>query len=41
LRSKQDSLARSDSEIRDQVGMKEFLDEKSYRPGLGPYRRKS
>jgi feruloyl-CoA hydratase/lyase len=39
LRSKQDSLVRNDKEIRDQVGMKQFLDEKSYRPGLGPYRR--
>jgi trans-feruloyl-CoA hydratase/vanillin synthase len=40
LRSKQDSLARNDTEIREQVGMKQFLDEKTYRPGLGPYRRK-
>ncbi len=39
LRSKQDSLMRNDKEIRDQVGMKQFLDERSYRPGLGPYRR--
>jgi len=39
LRSKQDSLMRHDKEIRDQVGMKQFLDEKTYRPGLGPYRR--
>ena len=39
LRSKQDSLTRNNSEIRDKVGMKQFLDEKSYRPGLGPYRR--
>ena len=39
LRSKQDSLMRSDKEIREQVGMKQFLDEKTYRPGLGPYRR--
>jgi feruloyl-CoA hydratase/lyase len=39
LRSKQDSLMRNDKEIRDQVGMTQFLDEKSYRPGLGPYRR--
>jgi trans-feruloyl-CoA hydratase/vanillin synthase len=39
LRSKQDSLVRSDKEIRDQVGMKQFLDDKTYRPGLGPYRR--
>jgi trans-feruloyl-CoA hydratase/vanillin synthase len=40
LRCKQDSLARNDKEIREQVGMKQFLDDKSYRPGLGPYQRK-
>jgi trans-feruloyl-CoA hydratase/vanillin synthase len=39
LRSKQDSLVRNDKEIREQVGMKQFLDEKSYRPGLGPFKR--
>ena len=39
LKSKQDSLARNDKEIREQAGMKQFLDEKSYRPGLGPFRR--
>jgi trans-feruloyl-CoA hydratase/vanillin synthase len=39
LRCKQDSLMRNDKEIRDQVGMKQFLDEKAFRPGLGPYRR--
>ena len=39
LGAKQDSLARSDKEIADKVGMKKFLDEKSYRPGLGAYRR--
>jgi feruloyl-CoA hydratase/lyase len=39
LRAKQDSLARADSEIREQVGMRQFLDEKTYRPGFGPYRR--
>ena len=39
LGAKQDSLHRADKEIADKVGMKEFLDEKSYRPGLGPYRR--
>src|SRR5690349_4660335 len=37
LSAKQDSLARNDKEVSDKVGMKEFLDEKSYRPGLGPY----
>jgi feruloyl-CoA hydratase/lyase len=40
LRSKQDSLVRNDKEISQQVGMKQFLDDKSYRPGLGPYQRK-
>ena len=39
LGAKQDSLHRADKEIADKVGMKEFLDEKSYRPGLGPYQR--
>jgi trans-feruloyl-CoA hydratase/vanillin synthase len=37
LKSKQDSLARNDKEIREQVGMKQFLDDKTYRPGLGPF----
>ena len=41
LGSKQDSLHRKDKEIADKVGMKQFLDEKSYRPGLGPYERKT
>lgn len=39
LGAKQDSLHRADKEIGDKVGMKKFLDEKSYRPGLGPYQR--
>jgi feruloyl-CoA hydratase/lyase len=39
LRCKQDQLARTDKEIGEQVGMKKFLDEKAYRPGLGPYQR--
>ncbi len=39
LRAKQDSLARADTEIREQVGMRQFLDDKTYRPGFGPYRR--
>jgi trans-feruloyl-CoA hydratase/vanillin synthase len=39
LGAKQDSLQKADKEIADRVGMKEFLDEKSYRPGLGPYER--
>jgi trans-feruloyl-CoA hydratase/vanillin synthase len=37
LAAKQDSLARNDKEASDKVGMKQFLDEKTYRPGLGPY----
>jgi trans-feruloyl-CoA hydratase/vanillin synthase len=39
LKSKQDSLVRNDKETREQVGMKQFLDEKTYRPGLGPFKR--
>jgi trans-feruloyl-CoA hydratase/vanillin synthase len=39
LKSKQDSLSKNDKEIREQHGMKQFLDEKSYRPGLGPFRK--
>lgn len=39
LAVKQDSLMRLDKEIGDRVGMTEFLDNKSYRPGLGPYKR--
>jgi trans-feruloyl-CoA hydratase/vanillin synthase len=39
LGAKQDSLHKADKEIADKVGMKKFLDEKSYRPGLGPYQR--
>jgi trans-feruloyl-CoA hydratase/vanillin synthase len=39
LKSKQDSLSRNDKEIREQHGMKQFLDDKSYRPGLGPFKR--
>lgn len=37
LAAKQDSLARNDKEVSDKVGMKQFLDEKIYRPGLEPY----
>jgi trans-feruloyl-CoA hydratase/vanillin synthase len=37
LGAKQDSLHRKDKEIADKVGMKQFLDDKTYRPGLGPY----
>ena len=36
---KQDSLSRNDKEINDKVGMNKFLDDKSYRPGFGPYER--
>jgi trans-feruloyl-CoA hydratase/vanillin synthase len=38
LGAKQDSLARNDKEISEKVGMKQFLDDKTYRPGLGPYK---
>ncbi|HTI85326.1 MAG TPA: p-hydroxycinnamoyl CoA hydratase/lyase [Alphaproteobacteria bacterium] len=41
LGSKQDSLHRHDKEIADKVGMKQFLDDKSYRPGLGPFQSKA
>jgi trans-feruloyl-CoA hydratase/vanillin synthase len=41
LGSKQDSLHRKDKEIADKVGMKQFLDDKSYRPGLGPFKSKA
>ncbi len=33
------ALQSNDKEIREQHGMKQFLDEKSYRPGLGPFRK--
>jgi trans-feruloyl-CoA hydratase/vanillin synthase len=39
LGAKQAALQKADKEIADKVGMKEFLDAKSYRPGLGPYKR--
>ena len=39
LAVKQDSLMRLDKEIGDRVGMTEFIDKKTYRPGLGPYKR--
>ena len=29
----------TDKEIREQHVMKQFLDDKSYRPGLGPFKR--
>ncbi len=37
LAVKQEALAKADKEIGDKVGLKKFLDDKSYRPGLGPY----
>lgn len=40
LGAKQDSLAKNDKESADKVGMKQFLDDKSYRPGYGPYQSK-
>ncbi len=36
---KQEAMHKADKEIGEKVGMKEFLDAKSYRPGLGPYKR--
>jgi len=36
---KQEALARNDREISGRTGLNAFLDEKSYRPGLGPYAR--
>lgn len=39
LKIKQDSLARNDREIGEKVGMKQFLDDKTFRPGLGAYER--
>jgi trans-feruloyl-CoA hydratase/vanillin synthase len=39
LAVKQDAMHKADKEIGEKVGMKEFLDAKSYRPGLGPYKR--
>jgi trans-feruloyl-CoA hydratase/vanillin synthase len=39
LAVKQEAMHKADKEIGEKVGMKEFLDSKSYRPGLGPYQR--
>jgi len=39
LRCKSDALQRVDQEHGRQEGMKQFLDEKSFRPGLGTYKR--
>ena len=41
LGAKQDSLSKNDKEVADRAGMKQFLDDKSYRPGFGPYRSKT
>lgn len=41
LGAKQDSLSKNDKEAAEKVGMKQFLDEKTYRPGLGPYQSKA
>ena len=40
LRCKSDALQRVDKEQGRQEGMKQFLDEKSFRPGVGTYNRK-
>ena len=40
LRCKSDALQRADSEHGRQEGMRQFLDDKSFRPGLGTYKRK-
>ena len=39
LAVKQDSLMRLDKEIGERKGLTEFVDKKTYRPGLGPYKR--
>jgi trans-feruloyl-CoA hydratase/vanillin synthase len=39
LRAKGDAVKFHDDEDGRQQGMKQFLDDKSYRPGLGPYKR--
>ena len=40
LRCKSDALQRVDKEQGRQEGMKQFLDDKSFRPGVGTYKRK-
>ena len=40
LRCKSDALQRVDKEHGRQEGMRQFLDEKSFRPGVGTYNRK-
>lgn len=41
LMAKSDATKFNDPEQGDQQGMKQFLDDKTYRPGLGAYRRES
>jgi trans-feruloyl-CoA hydratase/vanillin synthase len=41
LNAKSDALRFSDRESSREEGMKQFLDEKSYRPGLGSFKRKA
>ncbi len=41
LRAKFDALKFSDKQDGSEAGMKQFLDDKSYRPGFEPYRRES
>jgi feruloyl-CoA hydratase/lyase len=41
LNAKSDALRFSDRESSREEGMKQFLDEKSYRPGLGSFKRKT
>ena len=40
LNAKSDALKYVDKENGRQEGMKQFLDEKTYRPGLGHFKRK-
>jgi trans-feruloyl-CoA hydratase/vanillin synthase len=40
LNAKSDALKLNDKENSRQEGMKQFLDDKSYRPGLGHFQRK-
>lgn len=41
LRAKSDALKHVDKEKGREHGMSQFLDDKSYRPGFGPYQRKA
>jgi trans-feruloyl-CoA hydratase/vanillin synthase len=40
LNAKSDALKLNDKENSRQEGMKQFLDDKTYRPGLGNFKRK-